>query len=92
MRIFRSVRTFSAAVAIVTALVVLCLAAQDLWGYHRAIAQRWTTWAVSGQALWQLAGGVGKLVATVSLLIVGGGLLGRTLTRPAPAVERSHDV
>ena len=41
-------------------------------------------WAVSEQSLWQLAGGIAELVATLSLLIVGGRLLKRTLSRPVP--------
>jgi hypothetical protein len=89
MKTLRPQPSLSAAVAIGAAIVVLCFAAQDLWEYHRAVAQRWTAWAVSGQALWQLAGGIGKLVATVSLLIAGGRLLRRKFARSAPGIPQA---
>jgi hypothetical protein len=81
MRAFPQPRTFPAVVTLVAAVVVLCLAAQDLWGYHRAVTQRWTAWAISEQSLLQLAGGIGKLLATVSLLVMSDRLLGRKFSR-----------
>jgi hypothetical protein len=81
MRAFPQPRTLPAVVTLVAAVAVLCLAAQDLWGYHRAVAQRWTAWAISEQSLLQLAGGIGKLLATLSLLFVSGRLLRRRSAR-----------
>ncbi len=84
MKTFRPLRTISATITLVAALIILGFAAQDLWGYYRALAQGWTAWAVSAQGLWQLSNGLGELLATALLLILFGRLLGTKFARSVP--------